>query len=211
MDDCRSQIVVASGRAVAVTVFLEDSRVAIGAHSNLYIESVRFRDHRLRFEEFTPCDHGEFLLGAARPCRRDARCGGVRRRTACRAQTKARRNSVLKDLKQQSTGLRGDGMRLIVSVVIVLAMAMTMMMTAAAQQPGAGDVDGEADTCNRYRFGEVNLDGCENASNGFVANQQGNHGKHDRTGESGEVAKLARSKGEAGILRMSARVRIGQG
>src|SRR5665213_2324878 len=56
----------------------------------------------------------------------------------------------------------------------------------------------------------MNLHGSKNASDGFVANQERDHGEHDRTGKAGEIAKLARAKGEVGIFRMSARVRIGQ-
>jgi hypothetical protein len=156
MDDCRSHIVVTTGRAVAVTVFLEDSRIGIGAQRNLYIESVRFRDRRQRLEKFAARDHGEFLLNTVRPRCRDARRGGIRRGTACRAQAEARRDSVLKHLEEQIAGARRDGVRLLMSVVIVLAMAVTVMPTATAQEPGAGDIDGEADTGNRDRFGEMN-------------------------------------------------------
>jgi hypothetical protein len=210
VDDCRSHIVVTTGRAVAVTVFLEDGCVGLGAKSNLHIESMRFRDRCHRLEKFTARDHAEFLLCAVRPRCRDARRDGVWRGAACRAQAEARRDSVLKHLQKQIAESRCDGVRFLVSVLIVPAMAATVMMTAAAQEPGAGDIHGESDTGNRNRFSEMNLHGGENASDGFVANQERNHGEHDGTGEAGEIAKLARAKGEVGIFRMSARVRIGQ-
>src|ERR1700691_490497 len=170
MDDRRPHIVVTSGCAVTVTVFLEDSRIGIGAQSNLRIESMRFRDRRRRLEKFTARDQGEFLPDAVRACCRDARRGGVRRGSACRAQAEARRDSVLKHLEEQIAGSCRDGVRLLVSVLVVAAMAVTMMMAATAQEPRAGDIDGEADTGNRDRFGEMNLHGGENAGDGFVAN-----------------------------------------
>ena len=45
---------------------------------------------------------------------------------------------------------------------------------------------------------------------GLVANQERDHGEHDRTGEAGEIPELTRAKGEVGIFRVPARVGIGQ-
>ena len=171
VDDCRSHIVVTTGRAVAMTVLLENSRIGIGAQRNLRTESMRFRDRRHRLEKFTARDHGEFLLNAIRSRRRNERRGGVRCGTACRAQAEARRDSVLEHLEEQTAGSRRDDVRLLRGVVLVLAMAVAVMVTAAAQEPSAGNIDGETDACNRNRLGEMNLHRSENASNGFVANQ----------------------------------------
>ena len=131
---------------------------------------MRFRDRRHRLEKFIARGHGEFLLVAVRSCCRNERRGGVMSGTACRAQAEARRDSVLEHLEEQTAGSRRDDVRLL-GVVLVLAMAVAVMVTAAAQEPSAGNIDGEADTGNRNRFGEMNLHRSENASNGFVANQ----------------------------------------
>ena len=101
-----------------------------------------------------------------------------------------------------------------VPVVMAVSVAMPvpmMVMPAAAQQPYAGDVHGQAEHCDGDGLGELDRNGGEQARHRLVADQQRDHRQHDRAGEPGEVAELASPEREAGIVRVLAGVAVGQG
>ena len=98
-------------------------------------------------------------------------------------------------------------------------MAMTMrvimrvtvaVMMAAGQQPGARDIDQEAEDRNRDRFVEADGNGIEQARNGFVADQQGDHRQDDGAAVSREIAELAGAEREIAIVRIFAGVGVSQ-
>jgi hypothetical protein len=97
-----------------------------------------------------------------------------------------------------------------IMIVAVMTVIVAVMMTAAAQEPRAGHIDGEANAGNRNRLGEMDRYGCENAGDGLIADQERDHGEYDGAGEPGEIPKLAGAKCEVGIFRMSASVGIGE-
>ena len=83
-------------------------------------------------------------------------------------------------------------------------------MPAAGQKPGACDVHGKAETGYRYRFREVNLDGSQEADDGFVADEDCDHGENDGAGEAGRIPDFTSSEGEVGIRRVAARIGISE-
>ena len=83
-------------------------------------------------------------------------------------------------------------------------------MAAAAQEPCARDVHGQAKAGDRDRLAEVDRDRREDAAHGFIADQQCDHREDDRAGEAGEVAELARPEGEIGIVGVLAGVGVGE-
>ena len=86
-----------------------------------------------------------------------------------------------------------------------------MVVSAAAQQPRARDVDGEAENSDRDRLGEVRSASARTvAPIDFVADQQRDHRQHDGAGEAREIAELAGAEGEARIVGVAARVGVGE-
>src|SRR5579862_6607293 len=93
---------------------------------------------------------------------------------------------------------------------IVMSMRRPVMMPAATQEPSTGDIHGQAKTRNRDRFAEMNGDRRKDTAHRFIGDEQGDHREDDRTGESGEVAELARAEGEVCIVGVFARVAISE-
>src|SRR5271155_5145001 len=61
-------------------------------------------------------------------------------------------------------------------VVVAVAVAMTMaVVVAAAEKPSAGDVDRKTKTSDRDGLGKVDRHGREEARDGLVTDQQGDH------------------------------------
>ncbi len=56
-------------------------------------------------------------------------------------------------------------------VPVIVAVAVAMMIVAAAQEPRAGDVDGQAEAGDRNHFGEVNRQRRKKAGDRFVTYQ----------------------------------------
>src|SRR5258708_15390779 len=88
--------------------------------------------------------------------------------------------------------------------------AAMIVVTATAEQEGAGDVDGQADAGDRDGLGKVDRHRHENPADGFIADQQGDHGEDDGAGEAREIAELAGPECETTVMGMPARVAIGE-
>ncbi len=95
-------------------------------------------------------------------------------------------------------------------VVPVIVACVVMVMRRAAQQPRARQVYQQPRTGDRDGLRIVDRDRREQALDRRPADQQCDHGQHDRTGIAGEIAELAGAEGEARILRMSSRVGVGE-
>ena len=93
---------------------------------------------------------------------------------------------------------------------VPVRVVVPVMMVAAAQQPCARYVHGQASAGDRDRLEELDRDRREDAGHGFVADQQCDHREDDRAGEAGEVAELARAEGEIGIVGVLAGVGVGE-
>jgi hypothetical protein len=96
-------------------------------------------------------------------------------------------------------------------VMPVGVMVAVVMAVIVAQQPGADEIDAEAE--HRDRDGLAIGDGhrMSEACNAFVGDLNGNHGQDDRTGKGSEVAEFAGAKRETRIARLPSRKQIGQG
>src|SRR5580704_5661163 len=77
--------------------------------------------------------------------------------------------------------------------------AVAVMMLAAAQEPGTCNVYSQTETGNRDRLGKMDCDGCKEAVDGFVGDEQCDHRQHNGAGEAGEIAELAGAKREVWI------------
>ncbi len=65
-------------------------------------------------------------------------------------------------------------------VIVVMRMAVAVaVLRATGQQPGAGDIDRKAEGGNRDRLVEADLHRLEQARDGFIADQEGNHREND--------------------------------
>jgi hypothetical protein len=131
--------------------------------------------------------HDEYL---PRPVRADRfnRCllRGFQSLAGLRSKAKARRYAVLEHFETHGSRGRRDFVRLVVVVAIIVrpvrvamivALAMAVMMSAAAQQPRAGDVDGQAQAGNRNRLSEVDRNRRKETGDRFVADF-GHHTDH---------------------------------
>jgi hypothetical protein len=219
----RAHVVVAGCRALRVLTFLERDRIGVLPDFHNGRESVRLRYFRDRLQIAALIPHDEYL---PRPVRADGfDRGRLRRRggAGLRAKAKARRYAILEHFETHGAGGRRDVVRLVVDVAIAvrpvpvamivavaMAMAVAVMMSAAAQQPRAGDVDGQAQTGNRNRLSEVDRHRRKETGDRFVADQQRDHGEDDGACETGKVAKLARAERETLIIGKLARVGVGK-
>ena len=95
-------------------------------------------------------------------------------------------------------------------MVVAVAVAVMMVVAAAAQQPGAHRVDDEAEDGDRDRLGERDRPRRDQAADQLVGDQRRDHRQHDRAGEAGEIAELARAESEARIVGAAARQRVGE-
>ena len=105
--------------------------------------------------------HDKSLPRAVRADGFNRYCLGHQSRAGLSAQPEAWRYTVLEHFEAHDAGSGNDFTQLVVilmikpSVRLSVAVAMAVTMPAAAQEPGARDVYGQAETGNRNRLGEV--------------------------------------------------------
>lgn len=85
---------------------------------------------------------------------------------------------------------------------------MVVMMMLVAQQPGAYEIDRQAQRRDRDRFAVSDRDGVQQAIKALIGDQQGDHAEHDRACVARQVSQLAGAEGEAPIGRVAASVPI---
>src|SRR6478672_5893057 len=100
---------------------------------------------------------------------------------------------------------------IMIGVVARMGMAVIVMMTAPAEEQNARDIHYQSEHCNWDRLIEANRNGPDKAPEGFVADEERDHRKHDGTRKPREVAELPGAESEAGIVRVPPRVTIGEG
>src|SRR5260370_8108296 len=127
---------------------------------------------------------------------------GRQRGAADGSKPEARRHPVLKHFENNEPAGGRDLMRLImVAAFVRVSMAMSMaMMLATAEQPCARDIYHQTETGNRDRFSKMNGNGIEDPADGFIADQQRDHGQDDGAREPGEIAELTRAQTETSIF-----------
>ena len=89
-------------------------------------------------------------------------------------------------------------------------MAMPMVVTrrvADARQRNARDVDKQADNSDQNDLVEIDAGGGHQATYGLIADEQRDHGQHDRAGESRQISQLAFTEGEARVRCVAPRLR----
>ena len=62
-------------------------------------------------------------------------------------------------------------------------MRMSMRVCLATEKPCAHDIHEQAQECDRYSLIEVNTNRFDQAGNGLIANEQGDHRQDDGAGE----------------------------
>ena len=150
---------------------------------------------------------------AVRPYGFDRDSGGEDRGVGLSAKPKARRDPVLEHLQDHVAGGRLDPLRFVVinpgtSMAVAMTMAVVMI---AAEQPGAGNVDGKPKGCDRDGLSKLDRHRIEQATDGLVTNQQRDHRQDDGAGKSGEIAEFSRAECKSRVAGVSARVGIGEG
>jgi hypothetical protein len=100
-----------------------------------------------------------------------------------------------------------DPVRFFIVVVVSMTMAVAMsmpvtMIVVPAKKPRAGHVDRES------KNGGMDRDRFEEATDGFIADQERDHRQDDGAGESGQVTELAGPERDSRIIRVSAGVGI---
>src|SRR5271170_8293257 len=96
----------------------------------------------------------------------------------------------------------------VMPMVVPLIVIVPMVVIIAAQKPRARDIDREPEARNRNGFREMDRHGREDAADGFIADQNGDHRKDDGAREAREVAELAGAESEPRILRVPARIAV---
>jgi len=158
---------------------------------------------------------GKNLPGAAGPhgLDQDGRGGG--RESGFGAEPEARRNAVLEDFENRRAFWGLDPALFIVVVMgrpmtVAAPMPVRMAMLAAGKQPGAGDIDQKSERGDRNRLGEMDRHRREQAADRLVADQERDHRQNEGAGKARQIAELSGAEGEARILRVAARKRIGE-
>src|SRR5579863_905805 len=99
----------------------------------------------------------------------------------------------------------------IVRIAVRVAMPMSVaVMVPAAQQPGADDVDEQADYCDRDGLPEMDGHWRQEARHGLITDQQCDHCQHDGATEASQVAELAGTEYEPAVGGVAPRVGVGQ-
>ncbi len=116
------------------------------------------------------------------------------------------------------------GAQIVVGVVVVVVMIMVsvimpvrMRMVATGvlgpvlmQQPGADEVDGEAERGQGDRLVEGDRHRMEQPVDALVTDQQCDHRQHDRAGKGGEIAELAGAERETIVAGVAPGIGIGE-
>jgi len=207
MHDRSAQVVVAMHRIVRVAgVGLDEDRFGgAGADAQRRDEGVRFGDRRLGFKPAVARNERKRLAPAVGPPELDRR--GGRRSAVERLDPPARRDAVLLDRKRIERAADLDDLAF---GLMVAPVAVMVVVAAAAEQPGAHGVDDEPENGDRDRLGERDRPRRDQPADRLEGDQRRDHRQHDRTGEAGEVAELARPEGEARVVGVAARQRVGE-
>jgi len=84
---------------------------------------------------------------------------------------------------------------------MIVAMGVPMaVVIRTAQQPRADDIDDKTENCNRDRLAKTNGNRREETADGFIADEQRDHGQDDCTRETRQIAELTRAENEAAVL-----------
>ena len=94
--------------------------------------------------------------------------------------------------------------------VTAVAMPVPRVVSAARQKPCGGDVDDQPENRDRDRLGEADRHRGEQTYDRLVADQDGDHGQDDRAGEPGKVAQLSRPESVSVVVRVLARIGVGE-
>src|SRR5471032_915697 len=98
-------------------------------------------------------------------------------------------------------------MRIIGRSVVV---SVTVTMVGTTQKPRAHNVNRKPDHGNGNGFAEVNSNRCEEAHNGFVANQECNHRQNNGARKCSEIAQLTGTEYKASVIGVFARIHVGE-
>src|ERR1700733_16159383 len=173
-------------------MLFEDDGIILFADPHRRREGVRFRNFVNRFQIVAFVLHNKELACSVRThgFNRKRRCG--QNRAGVGTKSKPRWHPVLKYFENDGSRRGRDlvGLVMVMMVMASMRVSVTMtvaMMLATTQQPGACDINGEAEAGNRNSLGKMNRSGIENAADRFVAYQQRDHGQDDGAGVSGEI------------------------
>ena len=103
-------------------------------------------------------------------------------------------------------------MMVVMTVVMVMCMVSVTMFVVSGtmQQPGAEQVDDQADNSNQQGFVEADLRGGQQPLEGFDNHQQRDNTKHDGTGITSQNTDLAGAETVAVVVGMNSRVVVGK-
>src|ERR1700676_4313384 len=100
-------------------------------------------------------------------------------------------------LEKQYSARRGNSVLFVGRTIRVAVMAMSMvMMAAAAQQPRADNIHRQPQAGDRNGLGEVDRYGLEQARDGLITNQDGNHREDDGARKTCQVAEFPSTEAE---------------
>ncbi len=167
MNDSGAHVVVAMRRSVRMFVLFEHDRICLDRRlRTLRREGVRLGDFVDEFQIAAAIDHREKLPCAVGP-------HGFNRQRSRRqqrgpvfgAQPEPWRHAVLEYFEDDDTVRGRDAVRLVMVMAIeCVTVTVAVMVLAAAEQPGAGDVDRQAETGNRNCLGELDRHRREDAA-----------------------------------------------
>ena len=95
-------------------------------------------------------------------------------------------------------------------MLMLMLMPVLMRMLALVQQPGAGEIDDQAEHGDGNRLVEADRDRRGQAHNGFIADQQRDDGQDDGAGITRQLSQLAGAEGVARIMGVAAGKPVGQ-
>ena len=99
----------------------------------------------------------------------------------------------------------------IMGITVTMAVAMTMaVIMPTGQQPGARDVDRKPNDSDRDGLTEVDRKRVQEAIDGLIADQDGDHREHDSAAVACQIAELARAESETTVIGITAGKRVGQ-
>ena len=99
---------------------------------------------------------------------------------------------------------------MVMAVIMRMVMVVMVMAVGVAEQPGAGEIDGEAEHRDGDRFAKRDRNRIEKPIGALIGDLNRNQAEDDGAGESREIAELAGAEAEADVAGMLPREHIGQ-
>lgn len=95
-------------------------------------------------------------------------------------------------------------------MAVIMVVVVVMVRMIVPEKPGTDEIDDQTDDGDQNGFVKVDVDRRAEAPEAFPADQKRDQRQNDGAGKPRQIAELAGAEGKARIMRVPARIEIGQ-